>query len=391
MSNENTMQELLDQYDVKTIKKGDILEGTIISVDSKGANVNINYAFDGFISRDEISTKEVNPTEELKEGDKVRVIVLSPNDGEGYVLLSRKSLLIKEEKEALKAVLKAEREDIKDAFDNDKEITVQVKEEIKGGLLCAYGKTRVFLPGSLISRTRVNAKDFVGDELVVKIIELDFKNNKVVASRKVIEEAEYKKMEEKNWSSLKEGEKITGTVKNTTKFGAFVEVLPGVQGLIHINDLAWEKVKRVEDVVKKGDTVEVFIGSVDKENKRLSLVLKDNLQEPWTLHGPEIKVGGVFEGTVRKLAKFGAFVEIFKGVEGLVHLSEITDDVIKDPAEVLHTGDKVKVKVLSIDVENKKLSLSIKDAAEKSKEYVQYVDSSEDDVTLGDMFKDLFK
>ncbi|ENZ01312.1 hypothetical protein HMPREF1092_02020 [Clostridium thermobutyricum] len=391
MSNENTMQELLDQYDVKTIKKGDILEGTIISVDSKGANVNINYAFDGFISRDEISTKEVNPTEELKEGDKVRVIVLSPNDGEGYVLLSRKSLLIKEEKEALKAVLKAEREDIKDAFDNDKEITVQVKEEIKGGLLCAYGKTRVFLPGSLISRTRVNAKDFVGDELVVKIIELDFKNNKVVASRKVIEEAEYKKMEEKNWNSLKEGEKITGTVKNTTKFGAFVEVLPGVQGLIHINDLAWEKVKRVEDVVKKGDTVEVFIGSVDKENKRLSLVLKDNLQEPWTLYGPEIKVGGVFEGTVRKLAKFGAFVEIFKGVEGLVHLSEITDDVIKDPAEALHTGDKAKVKVLSIDVENKKLSLSIKDAAEKSKEYVQYVDSSEDDVTLGDMFKDLFK
>ncbi|MGL5415226.1 MAG: S1 RNA-binding domain-containing protein [Clostridium sp.] len=389
MSNENSMQELLDQYDVKTIKKGEVLDGTIISVDEKGANVNINYAFDGFISKDEVSNKDVNITEELKEGDKIRVIVLSPNDGEGTVVLSRRRLLEREEREAIKAVLKEEGKELKEAFENETPVNVHVQEEIKGGLLCYYGKTRVFMPGSLISRRKTNGKDLVGDDLEVRIIELDLKNNKVIASRRVLEEEAFKAEEEKNWNSLKSGEKITGTVRNTTKFGAFVEVLPGVQGLVHINDLAWERVRNVEDVVKKGDTVEVFIGNVDKENKRLSLILKDNLQEPWTLNAGSLKVGEILEGKVKKLAKFGAFVELVKGVEGLVHLSEITPEPIKDPAEAVKVGDVVKVKVLSVDLDAKKLSLSIKDASGKTREYVNYEDNSEDDVTLGDLFADL--
>ncbi|MGL4850019.1 MAG: S1 RNA-binding domain-containing protein [Clostridium sp.] len=389
MSNENTMQELLDQYDVRTIKKGDILDGTIISVDEKGANVNINYAFDGFISKDEVSNKSVNITEELKMGDSVRVIVLSPNDGEGTVVLSRRRLLEREERDAIRALLKEEGKELKEAFDNETTVNVNVKEEIKGGLLCYYGKTRVFMPGSLISRNKTNGKDLVGDDLEVRIIELDLKNNKVVASRRVLEEEAFKAEEEKNWNSLKEGEKVTGTVRNTTKFGAFVEVLPGVQGLVHINDLAWERVRNVEDVVKKGDTVEVFIGKVDKEAKRLSLILKDNLQEPWTLNAGSLKVGEVLEGKVKKLAKFGAFVELFKGVEGLVHLSELTPEPIKDPAEVVKVGDVVKVKVLNVDLGEKKLSLSIKDASGKTREYVNYVDETEEDVTLGDLFADL--
>ncbi|MGL5646606.1 MAG: 30S ribosomal protein S1 [Clostridium sp.] len=389
MSNENSMQELLDQYDVKTIKKGEVLDGTIISVDEKGANVNINYAFDGFISKDEVSNKDVNITEELKEGDKIRVIVLSPNDGEGTVVLSRRRLLEREEREAIKAVLREEGKELKEAFENETPVNVHVQEEIKGGLLCYYGKTRVFMPGSLISRRKTNGKDLVGDDLEVRIIELDLKNNKVIASRRALEEEAFKAEEEKNWNSLKSGEKITGTVRNTTKFGAFVEVLPGVQGLVHINDLAWERVRNVEDVVKKGDTVEVFIGNVDKENKRLSLILKDNLQEPWTLNADSLKSGEILEGKVKKLAKFGAFVELFKGVEGLVHLSEITPEPIKDPAEAVKVGDVVKVKVLSVDLDAKKLSLSIKDASGKTREYVNYEDNSEEDVTLGDLFADL--
>lgn len=388
MSNE-TMQELLDQYDVRTIKKGEILEGTIISVDEKGANVNINYAFDGFISKDEISNKEVNPTDELKAGDKIRVVVVAPNDGEGTVILSRRRLLVKEEREALQAVLKEEGKELTEAFESGNPVNVSIKEEIKGGLLCYYGRTRVFLPGSLVSRIRRATKDLVGEDLEVRIIELDLKNNKVVASRRILEEEAFKVEEEKNWNSLKEGEKIQGVVRNTTKFGAFVEVLPGVQGLVHINDLAWERVKRVEDVVKTGDEVEVFISNVDKENKRLALVLKDNLQEPWTVNAGNLKIGNVLEGRVKKLAKFGAFVEVFKGVEGLVHLSEITDEPVKDLAEVIKTGDVVKVKILSVDLDEKRLSLSIKDASGKSKEYVNFVDESENEATLGDLFADL--
>ncbi|MGL4876405.1 MAG: S1 RNA-binding domain-containing protein [Clostridium sp.] len=389
MSNENTMQELLDQYDVKTIKKGEILDGTIISVDEKGANVNINYAFDGFISKDEVSNKDVVITEELKTGDEVRVIVLSPNDGEGTVVLSRRRLLEREERDAIRALLKEEGKELKEAFDNETTVNVNVKEEIKGGLLCYYGKTRVFMPGSLISRNKTNGKDLVGSDLEVRIIEFDLRNNKVVASRRILEEAAFKAQEEESWNALKEGSKITGTVRNTTKFGAFVEVMPGVQGLVHINDLAWERVRNVEDVVKKGDTVEVFIGKVDKEAKRLSLILKDNLQEPWTVNESSLKVGEVLEGKVLKLAKFGAFVELFKGVEGLVHISEITPEHIKDPAEAVKVGEVVKVKILSVDLDEKKLSLSIKDASGKTREYVNYEDKSEDDVTLGDLFADL--
>ena len=357
MENEtmNSMESFLDNYDVKRIKTGDILKGTVIEVNDKEVSVNINYAFDGLITKDELTNDDINPMEVVKPGDEMDVYVISPNDGEGYVLLSR-----------TRALAITEKEDIENAFKNEETITVKVKEAVKGGVVAYYGNIRVFIPGSQVSRERAELSEVVGKTLEVKVIELDFKNRKVVASRRVIEEAEYAKNKKAVWDTLKSGEKRTGVVVKLAKFGAFVD-LGGVQGLIHINDLAWERVKRVEDVVKVGDKVEVFIGNVDRENERLSLVLKDVDKEPWKVYGDTLKEGDVIEGTVTRFANFGAFVEVKPGVEGLVHITEITDDNIVKASDVLTSGQKVKVKVMNVDSEAKKLSLSIKDAEEKSK------------------------
>ena len=378
MSNEemlSSMDELLKDYDVKKLNRGDILKGTVIEANDKEITVNINYAFDGLIKKEEVSNDEKDPRDVVSAGDEIEVYVVSPNDGDGYVELSLK-----------RAKQIKEKENIEDAFNSGKNITVKVKEEIKGGLLAYYGNLRVFIPGSLASRERVDLNTLVGREFEVKITELDLHSNKIVASRRSIEEEEYNKNKKAIWNSLHEGEKKTGIVKKLVKFGAFVDI-GGVEGLIHLSDLSWERVNKPEDVVKEGDKVEVFIGSVDKEKERLSLILKDIAKEPWTVHSSNIKEGDIIEGKVVRLTSFGAFVEMFDGVEGLVHITEITDENITKPADALELNQKVKVKVLNIDRENKKISLSIKEAVESDKDYLNYVDNEEEGTSLADLFK----
>ena len=281
-----------------------------------------------------------------------------------------------------------EKEELEEAYKNNKTIKVVVKEEIKGGLAAYYGSIRVFIPASQAARERIELKNLLGKELEVKLIELDLRNRKVVASRRVIEEEIYNAHKKELWKNVKSGEKREGVVTKILKVGAIVDI-GGITGLIHISDLAWEKVKRVEDVVSVGDKVVVFVGNVDAENEKVSLILKDVNNEPWNLHRESLKEGNVLEGKVAKLLNFGAFVEVFPGVEGLVHINEITDENIAKPSEALEIGQIVKVKILNADIENKKLSLSIRDAVEKSQEYLAYNDSDEGE-TLGDLFKGLF-
>lgn len=378
MSNEEiqgSMGDFLNDYDVKKLNRGDILKGRVIEVNDKEVSVNINYAFDGLISKEELSVDGKDPREVVNKDDEIDVYVLSPNDGEGYVELSLVRVL------AIK-----EKEDIKQAFKEQKNIIVKVKEETKGGVIAYYGNIRVFIPGSLASRERIELSSLIGKELEIKITELDFNNNKVVGSRRVIEEAEYNKNKKVIWDSLIEGEKRQGVVKKLVKFGAFVDI-GGIEGLIHLSDLSWERVNRAEDVVKEGDRVEVFIGNVDKEKERLSLILKDVAKEPWTLYGGKIKEGDLIEGKVVRLTSFGAFVELFDGIEGLVHISEITDEHVTKPGDVLEVNQKVKVKVLTFNKEEKKIALSIKDALETNKEYLNYVDNDEEGTSLGDLLK----
>lgn len=374
---EGTMGDLLKDFDVKRIRTGDILDGEVIDVNDKEVMVNINYAFDGVIEKNELTNIDKDPREVVNIGDKIKVYVLSPNDGEGYVQLSR-----------IKALEITEREDIKRAFDNEEVIKVYVKEEVKGGLVAYYGNIRVFIPASLASRERINLADLIGKELEVKIIELDFKSRKIVASRRIIEDEIFENNKKEVWKSIKSGEKRTGIVKKIIKAGALVDI-GGITGLIHLNDLSWGRVNRAEDVVKVGDEVEVFVGEVDAKNERIALILKDINEDPWTKNGENLKLGDVLEGKVVNLLNFGAFVELFPGVEGLVHINEITEENIAKPSDVLKLGQKVKVKVLDVNKENKKISFTIKDAEEKSKEYLQYNDSDEG-ISLGDLFKDLF-
>lgn len=376
MSNEEmTMNELLNNYDVKKLNRGEILKGIVIDVNDKEASININYAFDGLISKEELSVDGKDPRDVVNKGDEIDVYVISPNDGEGYVELS-----------LVKVLQIKEKEEIKESFKEGKNITVKVKEETKGGVIAYYGNIRVFIPGSLASRERIELSSLIGKELEIRITELDFRNGKVVGSRRVIEEEIYNKNKKSIWASLKEGEKRSGIVKKIVKFGAFVDI-GGVEGLIHLSDLSWERVNRAEDIVKEGDKVEVFIGTVDVEKERLSLILKDVAKEPWTVHSEDIKEGDVVEGKVVRLTSFGAFVELYKGIEGLVHISEITDDNIAKPSEVLEVNQKVKVKVLTFNKEDRKIALSIKDATESNKEYLNYVDNEEEGTSLGDLLK----
>ena len=379
MANEEnitSMEDLLKDYDVKRLNRGDIIKGKVIEVNDKEASVNINYAFDVIISKEQISVEEKDPRDVLKEADEIDVYVISPNDGDGYVQLS-----------LIKALEIREKEDIEKAYKEQTNIAVKVKEEIKGGLIAYYNTVRVFIPGSLASRERIELSTLVGKEVEVRITELDFRNNKVVGSRRAIEEEVYNKNKKAIWNSLKEGEKRNGVVKKLVKYGAFVDI-GGVEGLIHLSDLSWERVNRPEEVVKEGDKVEVFIGTVDKEKERLSLILKDIEKEPWTVHAGEIKEGDILEGKVVRFMSFGAFVELFDGIEGLVHITEITDENIAKPSDVLELNQNVKVKVLSVDKENRKISLSIKDAVESDKEYLNYVDNDEEGTSLADLFKD---
>ena len=375
--NENSMGDLLKEFDVKKINSGDILKGQVIDVNEKEVTVNINYAFDGVITKEELVIGDVSPLEVVKPGDTIDVYVISPNDGEGYVQLSR-----------LRALQITEKEDLKNAFESEEVIKVLIKEEVKGGLVAYYGSIRVFIPASLASRERIELSTLLGKETEVKLIELDLRNRKVVASRRVLEEEAYQAKKKELWKNLNSGEKREGVVKKIIKAGAIVDI-GGITGLIHINDLSWERVKRVEDVVNIGDKVTVFVGDIDAEHERVSLILKDVDKEPWKVHADNIKSGDIIEGKVVKFMSFGAFLELFPGVEGLVHINEITDENIAKPSDALEVGQVVKVKVIDVNKENKRVSLSIKDAVERSNEYLQYNDN-DDDVTLGDLFKGLF-
>lgn len=374
---ENSMGDLLKDFDVKKINSGDILKGTVIDVNEKEVSVNINYAFDGLISREELSVQDISPTELVKVGDTLDVYVISPNDGEGYVELSR-----------IRALEITEKEDLNKAFKESNVIKVIVSEEVKGGLVAYYGSIRVFIPASLASRERIELSTLIGKEIEVKLTEFDLRNRKVVASRRILEEEAYEINKKKLWSTVKSGEKREGIVKKILKVGAIVDI-GGITGLIHINDLSWERVKRVEDVVSIGDKVTVFVGEVDAEKERVSLILKDVDKEPWKVHGDSIKVGDILQGKVVKLLGFGAFVELFPGVEGLVHINEITDENIAKPSDALQIGQTVKVKVLDVKKDEKRISLSIKDAVERSTEYLQYNDE-EEGYSLGELFKGMF-
>lgn len=366
---------------MKGAKRGEIVKGKVISVTADEAIVNIGYMSDAILPKKEVSEDvEVNLTELLKESDEIYVYIVDMNDGEGNVVVSKK---IADREKAW--------EELQSSFDNNSTFDVVVKEVVKGGVIAYLNGIRAFIPASQLSIEYVkDLNDFVGRTLNVKVIELDRDKQKLVLSRREIEKEELENKKETVWNNIKPGEKRKGIISRLAKFGAFVD-LGGVDGLIHISQLSWKRVNDPSEVVSVGDSVEVYVLEVDKKSNRISLVLKDVSEDPWKNTVKKYKIGDVVHGTVTNFLNFGAFVEIDPGVEGLVHLSEISEERIVKPSDVLSIGQKVTVKILNIDEKEKRISLSIKESVEKPKEDIEkYVDKGAG-VTLGDLFKDKLK
>lgn len=382
-----SMNEMIGEIEasMKKINVGDIIKGNVISVSEQEVLVNIGYVTDGIVPKQEACEDEdVNITELFKPEDEIYVYVEQINNGEGSVLLSK-----------LKADSYKVWEQLEDSFNNGTVLEITIKEVVKGGLISSIKGIRAFIPASQVSCSYVeDLNKYVGEILKVKVIEFDRNEKKVVLSGKEVEKVELAIKKEKTLSTLKKGEMVTGVVTRLAKFGAFVD-LGGVDGLIHISQMSWKRINDPSEVVSVGDKVDVYVLDIDVEKDRIALALKQVGENPWETISQKYKVNDIVEGTVVNLIDIGAFVQIEDGIEGLVHISEISDDRIAKPSDVLKIGDKVTVKIIQINEKDKRLSLSIKATADRSDEnfnnYKNKSTNTNDAVTIGDLLKDKFK
>ncbi|TBW81417.1 30S ribosomal protein S1 [Staphylococcus warneri] len=388
------MTEEFNESMINDIKEGDKITGEVQQVEDKQVVVHINGGkYNGIIPISQLSTHHIEkPNEVVKEGDEIEAYVTKiefdeENDSGAYIL-SKRQLETEQSYDYLQEKL-----------DNNEVIEAKVTEVVKGGLVVDVGQ-RGFVPASLISTDFIeDFSDFEGQTIKIKVEELDPENNRVILSRKAVEQAENEVKKASLLDSLNAGDVIEGTVARLTNFGAFVDI-GGVDGLVHVSELSHQHVQSPEEVVSVGDKVNVKVKSVEKDTERISLSIKDTLPTPFAQIKGQFHENDVIEGTVVRLANFGAFVEIAPGVQGLVHISEIDHKHIGTPGEVLEPGQQVSVKILGIDEENERVSLSIKatlpneDVVESDASTTQsYLnnDTDEDNPTLGDVFGDKFK
>ncbi|MBR2860409.1 MAG: bifunctional 4-hydroxy-3-methylbut-2-enyl diphosphate reductase/30S ribosomal protein S1 [Clostridia bacterium] len=330
------------------IRPGQIITGKVIYAKKDEVSVDIGYKADGLIAKEELG--EEDPTVAFAEGDEIEVEVIKINDGNGNVVLSRKKVLARAEADKTIANIS-----------NGEIFEVTVKEAVKGGLTADYEGVRVFIPRSQI-RANGFAKDvdrYVGQTLRVKAIDIDAKRRRVVATHGAIVAQERAEALENAWSKLAEGETVKGIVRRLTDFGAFVD-LGGVDGLVHIGDIAWYRINKPEDVLKVNDEIEVVILSLDRENQRISLGYKQLQPKPWDNAEEKYAVDSVVKGTVVRITTFGAFVALEPGIDGLVHISEVSNKFVSKVEEAVKVGDEIEALVLDVNTEQKRISLSIK-------------------------------
>ncbi len=351
----NEMMEAIESTFTR-IHRGDVIKGEIIFVTNNEVMVNINYKSDGIITRDELSNDpNVNPKDLYKEGDEIYVYVVKNDDGEGNVVLSAKRV------QDIKSW-----DELEESFNNKELVEAKVEKVVKGGLIAIVKGVNGFIPASHVSAKFVSdLETFIGQTLETEIIDFDKEKRRLVLSRKEIERVELKGKKDIVWASLEENKILEGTVQRLTDFGAFVD-LGGVDGLIHISDLSWHRVKHPSEVVKAGDKVEVQILSFDKEKNRISLGLKQTIAEPWVAFTSTVSIGDVVEGKIVNLLDFGAFVRLESGVDGLLHVSQISKEHVAKPSDALTVGQSVEVKVIDINNDDRKISLSIKEVNEEN-------------------------
>jgi small subunit ribosomal protein S1 len=334
---------------LKNFNEGDILEGTVVRIDRDEVLLDIGYKSEGVIPTKELSIRhDVDPSQVVKVGDQVEALVLQKEDKEGRLILSKK-----------RAQYERAWGRIEEVMQSGGTIKGPVIEVVKGGLILDIG-LRGFLPASLVDLRRVrDLHPFVGTELEAKIIELDRNRNNVVLSRRAFLEESQSEGRKKFLESLQKGERRKGTVSSIVNFGAFVD-LGGVDGLVHVSELSWKHVDHPSEVVQVGQEVEVEVLDVDLERERVSLSLKATQEDPWKEFERKYSAGEIIDGQVTKLVPFGAFVRVAAGIEGLVHISEISDQHIETPESVLSVGEEVRVKVIEVDVPRRRISLSMR-------------------------------
>jgi small subunit ribosomal protein S1 len=343
--------KLVPNYDatIHPFSEGDVVSGKVVRIDQDEVLVDIGYKSEGVIPSNELSIrKTVKPSEEVELGEEVDALVLTKEDQEGRLILSKKRARFE----------KAWRR-IEKAADSGEPVEGTVIEVVKGGLILDLG-VRGFLPASLVDIRRVqNLDEFMGQKLECKVIELNRSRNNVVLSRRAVLEEERKEVREQILGRLQPGQVVEGKISNIVDFGAFVD-LEGIDGLIHISELSWSHVNHPSEVVSIGDTVRVKVLDIDRDRQRISLGLKQTQEDPWQRVLNEYSQGDVVDGKVTKIVAFGAFVQILPGVEGLVHISELAQHHVESPAEVVRPGDELKVQILEVDDSRRRLSLSVK-------------------------------
>jgi small subunit ribosomal protein S1 len=343
--------ELIPDYDrtLTNFNEGDVVTGTVVRVDKDEILVDIGYKSEGVIPISELSIRRsVNPDDEVEIGQEIDALVLQKEDAEGRLILSKKRARFEKAWQRIEA-----------AAESGEPVEGKVIEVVKGGLIIDLG-VRGFLPASLVDIRRVqNLDEFMGQTIECRVIELNRSRNNVVLSRRAVLEEERKEQRQQILDRLQPGQVVEGAISNIVDFGAFVD-LDGIDGLIHISELSWSHVNHPSEILSIGDVVPVKVLDIDRDRQRISLGLKQTQEDPWQRVVDTYSLNDELEGTVTKVVTFGAFVEILDGVEGLVHISELAHHHVENPREVVNQGDKVRVKILEIDSERRRLSLSLK-------------------------------
>ncbi len=343
--------QIVPNYDatMQPFEEGEVVTGNVVRIDKDEVLVDIGYKSEGVIPAGELSIrKSVDPREEVSLGEEVDAMVLTKEDQDGRLIMSKKRARFEKAWRRIEA-----------AAESGEPVIGSVIEVVKGGLIIDLG-VRGFLPASLVDIRRVpNLDEYMGTQIETKVIELNRSRNNVVLSRRAVLEEERKEVRQQILDRLQPGLVVEGQISNIVDFGAFVD-LDGIDGLIHISELSWSHVNHPSEILGIGDTVQVKVLDIDRDRQRISLGLKQTQEDPWQRIVDTYNVNDELAGKVTKVVTFGAFVEVLDGVEGLVHISELAGHHVESPREIVHPGDEIRVKILEIDSERRRLSLSAK-------------------------------
>ncbi len=351
---------------IKNFNDGDLVEGTIVQVDRDEVLVDIGYKTEGVIPSRELSIRhDVNPGELVKVGERIEALVLTKEDKEGRLILSKK-----------RAQYERAWGTIEGMKERDEVVKGMVIEVVKGGLIVDIG-LRGFLPASLVEMRRVrDLTPYIGKEIEARIIELDKNRNNVVLSRRAFLEQSQSESRTTFLNQLQKGQVRSGVISSIVNFGAFVD-LGGVDGLVHVSELSWKHIDHPNEVVEVGMPVTVEVLEVDFERERVSLSLKATQEDPWQAFARTHTIGQVTSGKVTKLVPFGAFVRVYEGIEGLIHISELAERHVEIPEQVVRVDDEIMVKIIDIDLERRRVSLSLKQAHEGHEVEVEAFDPTQ--------------